>query len=362
MEQIKGTSIPTLPWKNLDKIADLIYFEGPLLSLFKNNRGDNYFYYWCDANETHNRWIILRITDKDLNFFVNKKITLTELITKPSDGFVFTVDIDDNLEYHNIFILSPSALPHSYIPQEDSFYESEVNPLIPAESITKNKQSYRLLLDGAWAFGEFSIVPEVYNQVYAFFYAINQIGQISDNSLKDSFISFPWLGGYSAVNFYNKIWEVIPKDKQPQVSSIQYASPGWIELELNTSIAFLIKNSIAAHTTGYDELDTVYKEIHKDLSKRKLLREAKVSTNNIIPEERAKVKELEKARFKLKKDDLDYVINANQIMAKNIRLNEQVNQINEMTQDPLVTLKILLSFYRRIKILARFQIEGKVQY
>ena len=34
-------------------IADLIYFDGPLLSLFENSHGDLYLYYWCD----HGKWL-----------------------------------------------------------------------------------------------------------------------------------------------------------------------------------------------------------------------------------------------------------------------------------------------------------------
>ena len=46
---------------NLVKICDLLYYEGPWISLFKSN-DDYYIVKWCDVNEKYNTWIVFKIT------------------------------------------------------------------------------------------------------------------------------------------------------------------------------------------------------------------------------------------------------------------------------------------------------------
>ena len=125
--EIKGIKLDTFPLKNLTKVADLIYFDGPLLSHFKNEYGDNYFYYWCDVNENFNRWLIFRVADKSLNGYLSGAISLRELIEKPSDGFVYLVDIDDDLEFHNLQMVQD--LSDDYLPEADSYFDRSLSEI-----------------------------------------------------------------------------------------------------------------------------------------------------------------------------------------------------------------------------------------
>jgi len=110
---------------NLNFVSDLIYFEGSLLSLFKNETGDIYLYYWCDADENYNRWMIFRLSKEKLKSYIFKKLSLNYLILSPIDGFVYIADIDDNLQYSNIYLVQPDKIPESYLPENDSFYDFE---------------------------------------------------------------------------------------------------------------------------------------------------------------------------------------------------------------------------------------------
>src|SRR5205085_8568684 len=103
MEQVKGTNIGCFPLRDLRKVADLIYFDGALLSLFKNESGYNYLYYWCDSTEDVNRWLVFRVSQRDLDDYLSQKNTLHDLIIKPSDGILFSVDIDHEQRYRNIY-------------------------------------------------------------------------------------------------------------------------------------------------------------------------------------------------------------------------------------------------------------------
>lgn len=108
------------------KVSDLIYFDGPLLSHFISPNGENYLFYWCDVDDLFNRWIILRTDLLTIQKYIDKKISLKEVLSQPTDGFVYVADIDENICYKSIQILLADEIPAEYIPQENSFYNFEV--------------------------------------------------------------------------------------------------------------------------------------------------------------------------------------------------------------------------------------------
>ena len=134
MEEIKGYKLDKFPQENLTKMRDLVYFDGPLLSYFKSRSGDNYLYYWCDVDENYNRWLIFRVSDQSLNRYLNGELSLLDLMKNPSDGFFYSVDIDNDLEYHNILRVLPKDLPASYLPEQDSYFDASLsdNELTPS--------------------------------------------------------------------------------------------------------------------------------------------------------------------------------------------------------------------------------------
>jgi hypothetical protein len=122
MQKITGYSLENFPL-NLRDIVDLIYFEGPLLTLFENEYGDSYLYYWCDIDEQCNRWLVFRVTKKTLRFYITQKLTLRELILNPVDGFLYSIELDDDLQDRHTYLIQPQNLPQKYIPAIDSYYD-----------------------------------------------------------------------------------------------------------------------------------------------------------------------------------------------------------------------------------------------
>jgi hypothetical protein len=133
MEKILGCQLTKFPL-NLKAIADLIYFDGPLLSMFENKYGDVYFYYWCDGDENYNRWLVFRVAQKMLEEYIRAQISLDKLILSPADGFLYSLDIDDKLEAQNTCLIHPENLPDTYIPEADSYYDfADLNPATKEE-------------------------------------------------------------------------------------------------------------------------------------------------------------------------------------------------------------------------------------
>lgn len=113
---------------HLQHRIDLQYFDGPLLSLFKDTSLDLYYlFHWVDKDDTKNRWLVFQIASSDLCLLMYKSsTTLHDMYIK--HHFVYLVDFDGNGKYHMAHLVKPSMLPVSYIPSKDSYLDTSLTP------------------------------------------------------------------------------------------------------------------------------------------------------------------------------------------------------------------------------------------
>ncbi len=145
------------------------------------------------------------------------------------------------------------------------------------------------------------------------------------------------------MSFYNNLKYTMPVKRRPQVESIKYASLGWIELSAIKEIAINISAIVTAICGSAALISRTYTYIHKGLAERKLLR---INT--------------EDAELNLAKKHMKFIKESNKEMARILQI-EDIDQINAKTGSELKTLKILLSFYRRLRTLSEYQIAGKAK-
>lgn len=134
MRTIEGYNI-NYDFTGFRKIADLIYFEGPLLSHYVSSKGDDYLFYWVDRDESYNRWLVLRVSLANLQKYIGKEMSLRELIAHPNDGYLYSIDVNNDIQYHNVKLVEPSALPEEYLPDVDSYYAFSPIPADDAEEL-----------------------------------------------------------------------------------------------------------------------------------------------------------------------------------------------------------------------------------
>ncbi len=118
--------IDRLPMK-LGKIADLVYFDGPFVSLFEDNERKTYYLYcWCDIdiNKKFNRWLIFKVRKEQIESHINGDTSLRNMVIRAESCFL--CDINNDVEYENIYLTAPSELPKSYIPKMKSFFDPEL--------------------------------------------------------------------------------------------------------------------------------------------------------------------------------------------------------------------------------------------
>lgn len=204
---------------------------------------------------------------------------------------------------------------------------------------------YRIHIDRRWSLEDLYRFPRAYEQVYFAFEALRPArDRDTEDRIERAFRAYPWRGGYSAVSFFNELRWATPKRQQPSITSIQYASPGWLEILLNLPIAFHIGGVVTSVAGSLGICNKVYHQIHSDLQKRKLLRI-----------------EVERKKISLSREELRLIKEGSAAMADILRL-EAIETLDDRTKDPLVSLKILLSVYRRVRLLAEYQRRGKADF
>jgi len=214
----------------------------------------------------------------------------------------------------------------------------------------KEVARYKVLLDNKWDLEDLYIFPRTYAQVYYLHYALlNQADEFLTELITYAFSTYPWQGGYSAVNFYNRLKSMVHKKHRPIIISMQYASPGWIELSLIPVIALGVAKAVKMICSSVNEINKTYSDIQKGLSDRKLLR------LNITEKEI----DIDKKRIELEIQHMDFINESATKMGELLGF-DSMDHIDAITGSRLKTLKILSSYYRRLKILTDFQRKGKI--
>ena len=205
--------------------------------------------------------------------------------------------------------------------------------------------AYTIDIGAAWSLNDFYELPHVFEQVYAFNCVFLLAEEARDpERITHTFSSYPWRGGYSAVNFYRALRSQVPLRLRPKVKSIQYASPGWIELSLLVPSALAIGKVIDVFIESAGKLNNLYTEYHKGLTERKLMRI-----------------DLKQKELDLAQNQIDFATKASEQFARGLGF-ENLNESNELTGNPVATLKILLSYYRRVRTLAEYVVKGKANF
>lgn len=106
MQQV-GTPVPFNPMGQLTHLRDLEWFDGPLVSLYRNDIGDRFIARWCDTDQKACRWLLYRASMSEVESY---DTDFTSAIS-PLDAFVFIVDRNEN-------IISASILPVDEIPSD----------------------------------------------------------------------------------------------------------------------------------------------------------------------------------------------------------------------------------------------------
>ncbi len=125
MEPVIGKKIRRF-YLSLKKMGDLVFQEGPVISHHVDENGKDYLYYWVDADDQFNRWMVFYTSPELLSSFFEKQITWRALIKNAPEKKVLFVDVDDDLTGRYITLSKIEDVPAAYLPMDTSYFDEEL--------------------------------------------------------------------------------------------------------------------------------------------------------------------------------------------------------------------------------------------
>lgn len=128
MENLKGKlATKRLIKEHLTEIGDLLYFEGSLMTLFKNNNTNHlYLFDWAEGDQKYNRWLVYDVNAIDILSYINCELTHLSLIKKNKN--IYFVDIDAAFNFNNSHKIEFLSIPQSYLPAEHCIFDRSECP------------------------------------------------------------------------------------------------------------------------------------------------------------------------------------------------------------------------------------------
>lgn len=107
-------------------IQDLLYYDGPLLSLFKNGEDELHLVLWCDNNENVNRWMRVKLSNEHYDAYLKSEMSLKDIILKQEHVTFYEIFADfekDIFEEKNFIQVKTQDIPEDYMPTDESYYK-----------------------------------------------------------------------------------------------------------------------------------------------------------------------------------------------------------------------------------------------
>lgn len=206
-------------------------------------------------------------------------------------------------------------------------------------------KTYRILLDGKWSLEDLNVFSRVYFQNYSFIYCLEtNVVDVAKYRIEKVLDEYELRSGLSYVSIYDIFGATVQKSDLPQIDSIKYSSPGWLDLILNLDVAIQFAKSLAVYLSAPIAAAESYKRLHKiyiELDKRRS--EAKLQSLKL------KTAQAKAAEILTKQ------------LAKGIGFNS-LDDLNKHTKDEEETARLLLAHHRRITRIAQFVKSGKASF
>ncbi len=327
MEKLDGAPLQVLPITGLRRIQDLVHYDGPILTQYLHPRGDHYLYYWCDCDDRLNRWMVLRVAEANVLRLVNRFVPLDYVIPgECRDDYVYFVDMDADGETESVMLVATSAIPGSYAPEKGAFLE---------RSRATEKKFYTVLIEGGWSVNDLGNFPRVFSHAYALLYSLNVLHV-------DEFARYPWRGGFSTVHFFNWLAGQLPTEDRLEISSFQYASPGFIRFSLHFDTACQVVECVSDFGSREATVRSRYSELSRYIRENSL---------NDLAES----------------DSADWSSHDAKLTDYATALAETFSSLDAKefigtAPTPFASAKIAMTLYRRVQALARFEEDGLVRF
>jgi hypothetical protein len=336
--RVTSSELPKYTWN-----ADLVYFDGPFLSLFKQSDGRDALFAWLDCDNRSNRWCVIPVTRSELWHYLNGKVSLRSLILALPSILIFNTGAKASRRtFYEI-----DALLDDYLPDQESFLTPEISTAAAKKLISEPAQEENLILVGEEIYLEdLEAIPKLYQQLYSFHYGMDHLGRAAVRETVQSLMS-QWHGGIGAVNLFSGLKNVTPSIHRARVMELRYSSPGIIKMSLLPFLSQRIKFAMNRILQRKDFLQTeeLYSQIYAYFRKHKI---SGFDDERAVVERDLPAHQIEDLRY--------FVNNFFGIMG----WDDYVEHFSKLEISPVSQLRMLLAYYRRLKKLRDYIIANKL--
>ncbi len=114
--------------RDVTKLFDLEYYDGPLLSLFADVNGDFYLYKWYDMAPNAHQWLVWRVQYETLLRYLNGMATEFDLLHEDINEPFYLVEFSEKGQPVVVEILAHSHTLETYSELKTVYFDPELCP------------------------------------------------------------------------------------------------------------------------------------------------------------------------------------------------------------------------------------------
>lgn len=247
-----GVQLRSLP-VSLEYVRTLEFFEGDRLVELRTPSNETYLGIWFDCLDTINRWLYVRANPVDVAKFLEGRRSLRDILVDSRDGVGYLADLDAHERIRRVAFIPLSEIEASSLPNEESFHDPDLAP-----ETGGNEQA--ILVDGKWSGYLLSLLERRYTQVYSFLALAG--GKVSSQRVQTQFENYRIRGGWIQHTIFTQILDLVPKELQPSMTSVQIASPGLVRYNVDPDLGSRVRKALRRFQDRRDDAERAYNALH----------------------------------------------------------------------------------------------------
>ena len=330
-------------------ICDLIDIEGPLLSLYRDQKR-NWFYLWCDTNNIdRERWLVFEITRPTFASYLDGSTSLLDCLSISKTIYCLEKHSSSGIAndstskvIRSIHRVTFDSI-QQYHPSNESYFDPKFAPdLSLNQEILPTR--FDVPIGGDWFITDLDKFCKTYSSLYAFFYCTKPrfVSNIVETLRKA--LTAPWEGGFSRVHLFNRLSRSIPSFHDMRIRQMEYASPGKVVFEALGSVGQDIKNSLDLYILNKDAIEIAAKKINDTLS--------------VLKVRRVDLSKFSNEQIKNFEDEISIFQHSISIIASLLKIEAQLSLVADLSPNSVVAAKATLALLKPIQKLAEYEDNG----
>lgn len=321
----------------------LVFYDGPQLVLMKNQHGENLLGYAIEKNGYKYPLFVVQMLERYLEQYLIGKVDLRFIFKKTPKSRLYFADIGAGLKDVRLRKSKDSELSEEVFPEAGIFSATHTHPI--AGYFSRNNEKQRFAIDGVWEARDFSQFHGKMADTYSLLYIAQKLdveeASVDESAfLRESIADRPWRGGGSYLSFYGGIKDEARSVHPLRVAGIEYHSPGYMDVAGKREVLDEIVEAIEIAIEDQDNIRKQYAAIRKTLRSEGLLKAGSEYgfSNEAIQK---------------------YVERQALALAEGLGLPNGIHILKLCDDNVAVFAKLVLSYYRRIRGLAAFFVQGR---